>query len=233
MINLKLDKKNIASKLTTVLLVLVSILCVYVVIQVLTQGYVNFFGFSVFRVVTGSMEPTIAPGALLISKDMPIEQIQVGDIICFRSREANMLGKSITHRVISIYESGTQLCLETKGDANTVADALPVMQSNLIGKVIVYTGQKNVLADIMSFLTSGMGFMICIVMPCLLICGMILRECVSNIQKELSGVMDDMIQEGQEKSESPQLSKEDYERIYQEVLQEVLSQKATDEHAQE
>lgn len=63
----KINKKNIGGKLATALLVAASILCVYVVVQVLTQGYVNFFGYSVFRVVTGSMEPTIAPGSLLIS----------------------------------------------------------------------------------------------------------------------------------------------------------------------
>ena len=111
------------------------------------------------------MEPTIAPGSLLISQEVPIDQIQVGDIVCFRSREANMLGKSITHRVISVFENGGQICLETRGDANPVADVLPVLQSNLIGKVVVYTGQNNALADIISFLTSGPGFMICVIFP--------------------------------------------------------------------
>lgn len=222
-----LNKKDIAGKLTTVLLVVVSLLCVYVLLQVLTQGYVKFFGYSVFRVATGSMEPTIAPGALLISRQTPIEQIQAGDIICFRSREANMLGKSITHRVISIYQSGGQLCLETKGDANLVADTQPVLQSNLIGKVILYTGQNNVLADLMSFLTSGIGFMICIVLPCLLICGIILRECIENIRQELTGVMDDMLQ-----SEQPVISQEEYDRLYEKVRQEVLAEKEQLESAQ-
>lgn len=231
MAKLKINKKSIAGKLSTVLLVLVCILCVYVVIQVLTQGYVNFFGYSVFRVVTGSMEPTISPGALLISKETPLEEIQVGDIICFRSREANMLGKSITHRVTGIYQSGTQLCLETRGDANPAADALPVLQSNLIGKVITYTGQNNVLADVMSFLTSGMGFMICIVLPCLWICGLILQECIGKIRDELSHVMDDMIQE--EQTPQPEISQEEYDRIYEKVRQEVLAEKEELEKTQQ
>jgi len=226
------NKKSIAGKLATVLLVLVCILCVYVVLQVLTQGYVNFFGYSVFRVVTGSMEPTISPGALLISKQTPIEQIQLGDIICFRSREAHMLGKSITHRVVGIFENGQQLCLETRGDANPAADALPVLESNLIGKVIAYTGQENVLADIMSFLTSGMGFMICIVLPCLWICGLILQECIGKMRDELNHVMDDMIQEEQTPPELPKISQEEYDRLYEKVRQEVLAEKEAIENQQ-
>jgi signal peptidase len=225
MAKIKINKKNIAGKLATVVLVAASILCVYVVVQVLTQGYVNFFGYSVFRVVTGSMEPTIAPGALLISQEVPIDQIQVGDIVCFRSREANMLGKSITHRVIGIIENGSQICLETRGDANPVADVLPVLQSNLIGKVIAYTGQNNVLADIMSFLTSGPGFMICVVLPCLWICGLILQECVGNIRQELSDAMDEMVEQAPQPAEKTGITQAEYEQIYEKVLQEVLAEK--------
>ena len=225
MAKIKINKKKIAGKLATVVLVAASILCVYVVVQVLTQGYVNFFGYSVFRVVTGSMEPTIAPGALLISQEVPIDQIQVGDIVCFRSREANMLGKSITHRVIGIIENGGQICLETRGDANPVADVLPVLQSNLIGKVIAYTGQNNVLADIMSFLTSGPGFMICVVLPCLWICGLILQECVGNIRQELSSAMDEMVEQAPQPAEKNGITQAEYEQIYEKVLQEVLAEK--------
>jgi signal peptidase len=216
-------KKSIAGKLTTVLLFLAGALCLYVVVQVMSHGYVSIAGYSVFRVVTGSMEPTISPGALLICQQADIAQIQTGDIICFRSLEADMLGKTITHRVIQIFESGAQLCLETKGDANPVADILPVEQSNLIGKVIIYTGEQNVLADIMSFLTSGMGFMICIVLPSLWICGLILRDCVGNIQKELGTVMDELIQTEQE--QQPSISKEEYEEMYRRIRQEVLAEK--------
>lgn len=232
MIKLNLKKKNWTGALTTAILVAASILCVYVVVQVLTQGYVNFFGYSIFRVVTGSMEPTIAPGALLISQEVPIEQIQVGDIICFRSREAGMLGKSITHRVISIFENGGQLCLETRGDANPVADALPVLQSNLIGKVLIYTGQNNIFADIASFLTSGPGFMICVVLPCLWICGLMLQECVGNIRQELSDAMDEIIESDSQPEETAGLTQADYDRIYREVQQELLAEMEKDKQSQ-
>ncbi len=231
MIKVKVSGKGIAGKVTTVLLCLAGALCLYVVIQVMCQGYVNIAGYSVFRVVTGSMEPTISPGALLVCQKTPIEQIQIGDIICFRSQEADMLGKTITHRVIQVFEQGAQLCLETKGDANPVADVLPVVQSNLIGKVVIYTGEENVLADVMSFLTSGMGFMICIVLPSLLICGLILQDCVGNIRTELNTVMDALIQSEQE--EKPTVSDEEYQEMYRRIRTEVLAEKAQAEERKE
>ena len=71
--------------LVTVLLILAVLLCLYVVIQVLSNGYVSFGGFMMFRVVTGSMEPTIPVGALLVTRQVDIKTIQLDDIICFRT----------------------------------------------------------------------------------------------------------------------------------------------------
>ena len=63
------------SALTTIALILVVALCLYVTIQVLSHGYANLCGFMMFRVVTGSMEPTIPVGALLVTKQVDIESV--------------------------------------------------------------------------------------------------------------------------------------------------------------
>ena len=47
------------SLLVTLMLILAVLLCLYVVVQVMSNGYVNIGGYMMFRVVTGSMEPTI------------------------------------------------------------------------------------------------------------------------------------------------------------------------------
>ena len=90
------------STLVTILLILAVLLCLYVVIQVLSNGYVNFGGFMMFRVVTGSMEPTIPVGALLVTRQVDIETIRLEDIICFRTQETEIWGKIVTHRVVGI-----------------------------------------------------------------------------------------------------------------------------------
>ena len=125
------------SLLVTVMLVLAVALCLYTAIQVLSNGYVNLGGIMMFRVVTGSMEPTIPVGALLVTKQVDISTIQVDDIICFRTQVSEIWGKIVTHRVVDLWqtEAGT-LLLETKGDANLVADGYLVDRTNFVGKVI-------------------------------------------------------------------------------------------------
>ena len=59
--------------ISTVILVIAVLLCLVVTIQTLSTGYTSFFGYSVFRVVTGSMEPTIPVNAVLLCKHMDIE----------------------------------------------------------------------------------------------------------------------------------------------------------------
>ena len=81
------------SVLVTVLLILAVLLCLYVAIQVICNGYVNFGGYMMFRVVTGSMEPAIPTGALLITKEADIQTIELQDIVCFIRRKAPSGGK--------------------------------------------------------------------------------------------------------------------------------------------
>ena len=228
------SKENIIqrriSTLVTVLLILAVLLCLYVVIQVLSNGYVNFGGFMMFRVVTGSMEPTIPVGSLLLTRQVDITTVCVDDIICFRTQEAEIWGKIVTHRVVGIYEGldGMPL-LETKGDANLVMDGYLVNQGNFVGKVTWYTGDKSVLSSIFSFFTNKVGFLGCIVFPCLLLAGLILKDCVGNIKKELLTVMEDL--ETQEKADwesdplcgmTPEEYQQMYERIRAELIEELM-----------
>lgn len=194
------QKKSIKSKIKntviTVLLILAVLLCLYIAIQVMTAGHVSVFGFSLFRVVTGSMEPQIPVGSLLWCQDTQIDAVAVDDIVCFYSQEGQMQGKVITHRVIRILTGADgQLLLETKGDANAVADIQYVSAENLIGKVIYHAGEGNIMSEILSFLTSQTGFFCCIVFPCLILAGVILKDCVKNIRGELHQIMVDMEQE--------------------------------------
>lgn len=172
--------------LITIFLVLAVLLCLFVVIQVLSQGYVNIAGYSVFRVVTGSMEPTIPVGALLLTEHVTMQEVQEGDIICFLAQESAILGKMMTHRVVGIYTAiDGSLFFETKGDANLSMDGYFVTESNFVGEVIWYTGETNVLTGIFSFFTNKIGFLACILIPCLVLSGLILKDCVKNIQQEL------------------------------------------------
>lgn len=208
--------------LVTVLLILAVALCLYMVIQVLSYGYVNIGGYMMFRVVTGSMEPTIPTGALLVTREMSVDSVAVGDIICFRTQEAEIWGKIVTHRVTAIHTGldGTPL-LQTKGDANLAADGFYVSADNFVGKVIWYTGEKDMLSSIFSFFTNKIGFLACIVLPCLILASLILRESVRSIRSELEAVMGE-----EELPEDPMLSmsQKEYDEMYARIRKELIEE---------
>lgn len=212
------------SVLITVLLILAVLLCLYIVLQALTQGYVNIFGFSLFRVVTGSMEPTLSVGTLLVSKEVEMAAVDVGDIICFRAQESAIFGKMMTHRVTEIMETADgALMFVTKGDANLTVDGYYVTAANLVGKVIWYSGASSLLSKIFSFFTNKVGFLACIVFPSLCIAGLILRDCVTNIRKELQQVMDELESEP-EAVQDAALNPEEYHAMYERIRKELLEE---------
>lgn len=220
-------RRRTVNVLVTLALILVVCLCLFVVIQVLSQGYVNIGGYSLFRVVTGSMEPTIPVGALLVSKKIEMDAVQVNDIICFQAQETAILGKMMTHRVVDIYPAADgSLMFATKGDANLSADGYLVTQSNFVGKVIWYTGANSVLSSIISFFTNKIGFLACIVIPCLLLAGLILKDCVKNIRNELQETLEELEKDPEPKDPLLELSEEElnkmYERIRAELIEELM-----------
>lgn len=215
--------------LVTIMLVLAVALCLYVVIQVLSYGYANIGGFMMFRVVTGSMEPTIPVGALLVTREVDIESISVNDIICFRTQLSEIWGKIVTHRVVNITTSGSGgILLETKGDANLASDIFFVDQANFVGKVIWHTGDGSILADMLSLFTSKIGFLGCIVFPALLLAGMILKDSVTSIRQDLLLVLEEQqrLQQAQSWEDDPLcgMTQEEYDEMYERIRAELMEE---------
>lgn len=181
-------RNKIISLIVSVLLVASVFVCLFVVIQVLSNGYVSIGGYSFFKVVTGSMEPEIPVGALILSKETEMNDIEVGEVVCFRSKSPDMFGKIITHRVIEIVnaEDGT-LQFITKGDANLSLDGYYVSQQNLIGKVVWQLGSGK-LSGVLNFLSNKFGFLSCIAFPALLILTLILRDNVKTMQQDIKRI---------------------------------------------
>lgn len=217
-----------ASLMVTVLLIMSVVLCLFVTLQVLSDGYVNICGFMTFRVVTGSMEPTIHIGALMLTRETDISEIEKNDIVCFRSQDSMIWGSIVTHRVVNVMElEDGSILLETKGDANTVADGYYVKESNLVGKVIWYTGDDSTLASIFSFFTSEVGFLACIVFPGLLLMGLIFKDSVGNIRAELDQLLQEAeAREEEERANDPLsgMNQDEYNEMYERIRAELMEE---------
>ena len=101
------------------------------------NGARNLMGFSMFNVLSESMQSAIPKGSLVLTKQTDPNAIQIGDDITFMVSE----NISITHRVVGIIEnhqnSGTR-GFETKGVDNERSDSDIVLASNVAGRVIFH-----------------------------------------------------------------------------------------------
>lgn len=116
-------------------------------------------GISVDVVTSGSMEPVIRTGSIILT-DTRQRTLSVGDIAEFRLGE-----NKVSHRIVE----KIQQSYRTKGDANDTADAALIEQSQVIGKVIlsipfagyvaVFIQQKTVFAVLACMLIQELIFM--------------------------------------------------------------------------
>ena len=92
-------------------------------------------GYTVLRVVTGSMAPTLETDTLIVVRKTESAEVKEGDIISFYSSDPAVEGAVNTHRVLSIREEDGIYYYTTKGDANNVADSYEASSVYLIGTV--------------------------------------------------------------------------------------------------
>lgn len=96
----------------------------------------SYFGYSVVRIVSNSMEDTISKGDYILIRSTPVNEMNEGDIITFYSKDPQLKGAPNTHRIIKIEGE----YFTTKGDANDIEDKHTVKYNEIIGK---YQGKVN------------------------------------------------------------------------------------------
>ncbi len=97
--------------IATVILVLVLLVAAFLMLA-------PRFGLQAYAVTSGSMEPALKTGGMIICRDVAVEDIETGDIIVFN----NPADVTVTHRVIDISEEEGTRYFQTKGDANEDPD---------------------------------------------------------------------------------------------------------------
>lgn len=89
-------------------------------------------GGAALTVLTGSMEPTYAPGDMVVA--VPQDNYDVGDVVTFQpvSDDPTL----ITHRIVGI-RTGAETWYVTRGDANG-ADDPPIRAEQVMGRVVYH-----------------------------------------------------------------------------------------------
>lgn len=87
-------------------------------------------GYECYAVATGSMEPAIKSGSLLLTKKIELENIQEKDVLTFRDKNNTIY---FTHRVTKVDKINR--IIYTKGDANQLEDPSPTGYEYVKGRV--------------------------------------------------------------------------------------------------
>lgn len=124
-------------------------------------------GYFPLIVLTDSMYPEIHSGDLIICHQAEPEELEAGDIIAFFDPAGN--GTTIvTHRIESITQGEEGLEIITKGDANNVADDMPVPVDDVVG---TYKMRIPGFGNVAMFMQTTMGLVVCVVLPLILLIG--------------------------------------------------------------
>lgn len=141
-----MNKKKVASICSiigTVLLIILIIGCLPLTIP-------KAFGYQMYTVISGSMEPALPVGSLVYVKYQEPESIEKKDIIAFYG--SNESSSIITHRVV--YNKKLSGEFVTKGDANKEKDMNPISYNQYMGKVVLMI---PVIGGVAQTLTTGSG----------------------------------------------------------------------------
>lgn len=122
--------------------------------------------FSPLNVVEGgSMKPAIKDDDAVVIISTDPNRLKVGDVIAFEDPESS--GDTIIHRIVGMKGKGSEMIIETKGDANISPDPYATPASTIDGKVSVVLPRAGLF---LSFLHTMPGFIVCVICPfCLLL----------------------------------------------------------------
>ncbi|MBN2074493.1 MAG: signal peptidase I [Dehalococcoidales bacterium] len=120
-------------------------------------------GWSVNSVVSGSMEPALGKGSLIVTRPVDPKELEAGDIILFSSPISSKT--MITHRIIDV-DYNSLLSLRTQGDANLNPDPYRVPGQNVIGKVVLHVPSIGYFTE---FVKKPAGFITLSVVPSVII----------------------------------------------------------------
>lgn len=137
------------------------------------DGIPTFQGYKALSVISGSMEPKIHTGDVIIIRPVASpEEIAEGDIITYHAKETKEM--LITHRVVgTISVNQVPKAFVTKGDANESEDLSTVAFTQIIGR---YQFRVPFLGYIASFIRKPIGIALVVILPGLVVIALEFRK---------------------------------------------------------
>lgn len=148
-------KSGIRKAAAAVGYVIIGAICVlfaFVFISNLSGNTAFLFGHTAVWIRTDSMEPAIPQRSYILVKKAAAEDVNVGDVIVFRSDDPVLEGALNTHRVTEIIGEHEEFV--TKGDNNYVEDQYTAKAENIVG---IYEKNLPLFTNFGRFFTTPLG----------------------------------------------------------------------------
>ena len=129
--------KIVLKILYQILIILCILLILVILMQKISDSNKSLLGYRLFRVVTGSMEPEYDIGVVVLSKEIPVNDINVGDDIVYFGKYGDYMGKIIMHEVVAIDkdENGNNYNFHAKGLHSTSTEDPQIKADQIYGVV--------------------------------------------------------------------------------------------------
>ena len=134
----KTGKKRVAGIIANILFYLCMLLLIVgaVTFSQSDNPEKSLFGYRYYYIKTSSMEPVLPVGSVVITKSIPVEEIQVGDDITVYVGDGSS-DSYLTHRVVELTtDQSGELAFLTKGVNNKANDPAPFNAKLVVGRVV-------------------------------------------------------------------------------------------------
>jgi len=148
----------------------------------LTLALPLLFGGRPLTVMSGSMEPAIDTGDVVIAVPVAPLDTRPGDIVAFS--DPNRGGLLVTHRVRSLRRDGSRVGFVTRGDANNAVEKWRIRADRRISRAVVRLPK---LGRVLVFAKTPTGLLVLVLVPLLLLGALEIRS----IWRDDEGAADD------------------------------------------
>lgn len=124
--------------------VAVVVLIVVVAVGLLAVVVPRLVGGVPLTILTGSMEPGLPPGTLVVVRPIDPADVRVGDVVTYQIRSG--VPGVISHRVVGIMVGAEGRTFTLKGDANAEPDRDAVVEGQVMGEAwysVPWLGRLN------------------------------------------------------------------------------------------
>ena len=132
-------------------------------------------GYSSSIIMSGSMEPAIPVGSIVVTQKIDVDNVKAGDIIVFQRSDSKTL-----HRVIDKIVENDSYYFKTKGDANEDPDPWTVQPEQIQGALLLTIPYYGYL---IYFAGTPIGFILMVIIPAILLIANEIRKIIQ-LKKE-------------------------------------------------